>query len=266
MEEQAKYEVKVDDKRINHDNVPAVQDSSPNAVIMMAMQKNYSPEFIEKMMGLQERFEANEARKAYHLAMSEFKADPPKIMKDKKVGYDHKDGGGSTSYSYASLATVIEAISLGLSEHGLSAAWETNQEGNSIKVTCTITHKMGHCEKTSLSAASDTTGKKNAIQAVGSTISYLERYTILALTGLAAHDQDDDGNSAGAPDTTKYDEWVEAFNRATADKIPGLIKFWKENGKIIQKECGAAPAGKIYKMVVDAKKDMAAPEPGSLTE
>jgi hypothetical protein len=32
---------------------------------------------------------------------------------------------------------------------------------------------------------------------MGSTISYLERYTLLALTGLAAHDQDNDGKGSG---------------------------------------------------------------------
>ena len=67
-------------------------------------------------------------------------------------------------------------------------------------------------------------------------------------------------------DPEKYDEWVEAFNRATADKIPGLTKFWKDHGATIKKECSAANAAKIYKMLTDAKKDMAAPEPGSSTE
>ena len=51
---------------------------------------------------------------------------------------------------------------------------------------------MGHFETTSLTAAGDQSGGKNAIQALGSTISYLERYTILALTGLSTHEMDDD--------------------------------------------------------------------------
>jgi hypothetical protein len=47
-----------------------------------------------------------------------------------------------------------------------------------------------------LAAAPDASGSKNAIQAIGSTISYLERYTLLALTGLATHDMDDDGQAS----------------------------------------------------------------------
>ncbi len=61
---------------------------------------------------------------------------------------------------------------------------------------CTITHELGHSESTSLTANPDISGSKNAIQAIGSTISYLERYTVLALTGLATKDMDDDGVSS----------------------------------------------------------------------
>ena len=43
-------------------------------------------------------------------------------------------------------------------------------------------------------AAPDDTGKKNSIQQVASTVTYLERYTFLSITGLAVEDQiDDDG-------------------------------------------------------------------------
>lgn len=192
MEEQAKYEIKVTDRRPSFDDTPNLPaQASPNAVIMMAMQKGYSPELIKQMMDLNERYEANEARKAYHEAMAAFKADPPDIGKDKKVSFDV--GNRTTSYTHASLANVTEKINRALSQHGLSAGWTTVQTEKGITVTCTITHKFGHSESTSLTAAPDTSGSKNAIQAVGSTVSYLERYTILALTGLATRDMDDDG-------------------------------------------------------------------------
>ncbi len=90
------------------------------------------------------------------------------------------------------MANVVEKISAELSKHGLSASWTTKQNG-AILVTCKITHILGHSEETTLSAPSDTSGSKNAIQAIGSTITYLERYTLLALTGLATEDQDNDG-------------------------------------------------------------------------
>lgn len=186
------FEMKVVDKRFKEDDLlPATQPD----LIMTAIQNKYQPEFIEKMMALQERFEKNEARKAYHKAMAAFKANPPKIDKDKAVSF----GQGKTSYTHASLANVTEKINMALSGHGLSASWKTEQTNGTITVTCSITHELGHSESTSLTASPDTSGSKNAIQAVGSTISYLQRYTILALTGLATSDMDDDAVSAGTP-------------------------------------------------------------------
>jgi hypothetical protein len=61
---------------------------------------------------------------------------------------------------------------------------------------------MGHFEETSITAEADVSGSKNPIQAVGSTISYLERYSILALTGLSTKDMDTDG----IPEDDKIDE------------------------------------------------------------
>ena len=96
-------------------------------------------------------------------------------------------------------AEIIACINEALSEHGLSAAWETAQNNGSVTVTCKITHIMGHSESTSLTAAPDNTGSKNPIQAIGSTVTYLQRYTLLALTGLATYEQDDDGGKPEQP-------------------------------------------------------------------
>lgn len=170
-------------------------DNSPIGMLQMAITKGLDLDKVEKMIELQERWEKNEAKKAYMLAMSEFKKNAPEIEKDKKVGFETSKG--KTSYSHATLANVCKKINSELSNHGLSAAWTTEQTDNKISVTCTITHKLGHSESTTLHSAPDTTGNKNSIQAIGSTITYLERYTLLAKTGLATHDQDDDGKNSG---------------------------------------------------------------------
>jgi len=168
-----------------------IEANSPATLIQQAVAGGADLEKLEKLMVLQERWDANEAKKAYHKSMSQFKANPPVIEKDKKVSY----GAGKTAYNHASLANVCAKISSELSKYGLSASWSTKQNG-SVVVTCRITHVQGHSEETSLSAPADGSGSKNPIQAIGSTITYLERYTLLALTGLATSDQDDDGKGA----------------------------------------------------------------------
>jgi hypothetical protein len=183
------------------DTGQAVVGNTPADMIRMAVSGGADLEQLEKLLALQERYEQNEARKAYHKAMAAFKSNPIKINKDKKVGYSTSKG--SVGYSHATLANVVDKITAELSKHGLSASWNTNQNGK-IKVTCRITHFQGHSEETALEANADDSGSKNSIQAIGSTITYLERYTLLAALGLATQDQvDDDGKGATALITEK---------------------------------------------------------------
>jgi len=166
-------------------------DNSPAALMMKAVQGGMDLEKIQKMMDLQERWEANQARQSYTQSMADFKKNPPEIEKDKHVKF--KTEKGITEYDHASLGNVTTKINAALSDHGLSAAWFTNQTEKGVSVTCRITHILGHYEETTLTAANDQSGGKNAIQALGSTISYLQRYSILSLTGLSTNDMDNDG-------------------------------------------------------------------------
>jgi len=228
-EEQGKYEV------------VEAQDNSPAAMIRAAVSGGADLEKLEKLMGLQERWDANEAKKAYVGAMANFKANPPKIDKDRTVAY------GTTKYNHASLANVTDKINASLSKYGLSAAWSTKQEGAGISVTCTITHSQGHSESTTLTAEADTSGQKNKIQSIGSTITYLERYTILALTGLATYEADDDGSKSEAKYITEkqvnelHSMITENINEAYVAKFCEYLKV-ESLGDILVANLGKAKA------------------------
>jgi hypothetical protein len=226
-----------------------VRDNSPAAIMMDAVSRGMDLDKLEKFMDLQVKWEANEARKSYHKAMAAFKADPPDIEKDKAVSYSVQ-GKGTTAYNHASLGNVTVKIGTALSSHGLSAGWKTTQEGGQITVTCTITHKQGHSESTSLTAAPDTSGSKNSIQAIGSTISYLERYTILALTGLATHDMDDDGKAGEEPEYVKPDQVIQINDLLTETKSDKakFLKFMEAES--VEK----IPAGKYGKAIAMLNK------------
>lgn len=172
---------------------------------------------LDKMLDLQIKWEANEARKAFVAAMAAFKAEPMEILKRKLVSFTTRDGD-TTSYTHAELSDVTDAVVPAMGKHGLSHRWEVQQQGGQITVTCTITHALGHSEAVSMTAAPDNSGKKNAIQQVASTTTYLQRYTLLAATGMATKGMDDDGRSydyreeAGVdPD---YSEWFKKIDAA----------------------------------------------------
>jgi len=176
--------------------VDAVQ-TSPAVLLHMAVQQGADLDRLERLMALQERWEANEARKAFHTAMAAFHAEPITIGKDKHVDYTSKSGI-RTQYDHATLGNIVKVVVPRLGMHDLSHSWEpARTEGGRVTVTCRVTHKAGHTESVTLDAPLDDSGGKNNIQALGSAITYLQRYTLIAILGLATEDQDDDGAAAG---------------------------------------------------------------------
>lgn len=159
-----------------------------------------SPEQLDKMMDLQDRWDQKQARKAYVEAMTEFKKTAIVITKDKHVSF--RTDKGITEYNHATLGNVVETTIRELAEYGISHAWDPKRVGDRVVVTCTLTHRMGHSESVTLEAPLDTSGGKNNIQAMGSAVSYLERYTLLAITGLSTKEMDDDGRGFGGADHT----------------------------------------------------------------
>lgn len=168
----------------------AVQSAStPSYLIQVAVETGKPLEYVAQLMALQERWEANEARKAFNAAFSAFKTDAVSIIKDQTV----KDGP-LKGKKYASLKNVVESVTPALSRHGLSASWRlTKDEKDWLEVTCTIKHVGGHSESVSMGGPPDAGGAKNAIHARASTVTYLERYTLKAITGLSETDDDADG-------------------------------------------------------------------------
>ena len=161
----------------------AALPATPSRLLEMAVSQNADIDKLEKLMAMQERWEANEARKAYAKAISEFRNDCPQIARTRD-GHNNK---------YAGLSETLEKIQPVLSTHGLSHSWRTEQTDSLIRVTCSVSHFSGHTESTSLAAAPDNSGSKQAIQAIGSTVAYLERYTLYAILGLSSREMDNDG-------------------------------------------------------------------------
>src|SRR5574340_786051 len=128
------------------------QPITPMHMLQMAVSQNADLDKLEKLMALQERYEANEAKKAFTKALSEFKATGITIDKDKHVKY------GNTEYNHATLGNICNIIGAELSKYGLSYRWNTEQLEGKIKVTCVLMHVLGHSETVSLESGADSSG------------------------------------------------------------------------------------------------------------
>lgn len=169
------------------------EQASPAHLIELAINSQATPETLARLLDLQERWESNQAKKAYVRDMADFKKEAPAVI-IKGDCVDFQSAKGRTSYKYANLGSIVQEITHILSKYNFSASWETQQDGKSIGVTCHVTHAHGHRESVALCAQPDESGNKNSIQAVGSTVTYLQRYTLLSALGLATAEDDNDAS------------------------------------------------------------------------
>lgn len=174
----------------------ALATTTPADLVRIAVEQNADIDKLTRLMDLQDRWEAKQARNAFVQAMSAFKADPIEIFKNKKVLFESQKG--KTEYNHAELSDVCDAIVPALAKHDLSHRWDVKQVDSQIVVTCVLTHVGGHSESLTLSSGADQSGNKNSIQAIGSAATYLSRYTLLLICGLATKGvKDDDGRDSG---------------------------------------------------------------------
>lgn len=198
------------------------QAMTPVDMLSMAVERGANIEVMTKLMDLRDRWEAGQARKAFDEAVASAKAQIPTIAKN-------REGHNNKRYAdFAAIARVVDPI---IGQFGLSYRFRTTQTDR-INVTCILSHKSGHAEETTLSGPADTSGSKNAIQAIGSTLTYLQRYTLVQALGLAASEDDDGGKSGGANVETITEEQAMLLRdliEATNSDKRGVLTYVRAN-------------------------------------
>jgi hypothetical protein len=202
---------------------------NPKTMIMQALDKGADPAVLRQLLDMQKEWEAMQAKKAYVAAMAAFKAEcPPVLARDQKNHFGKN----------ASIGGIMEVVNPILSKNGLSLSWETVQAPKSVTVTCHITHEKGHRESTPLTGPEDVSGGKNPIQTIGSTVTYLQRYTMVCALGLSTADQDDADQTPprGAMKPTTAREPAKEHATPEGDTAVGMVEDVQEatvkiNGK-----------------------------------
>lgn len=121
---------------------------------------------------------------------------------------------------YADLAEIVRASRVYLSKYGLSVIQQIlpNNDGHSILHTI-LAHSSGEW----ISSQMKIVPQKSDIQALGSYITFLRRYSYAALVGIVTSDDDDDGEMAVSheqfPRTIKE---VSKEEKVSADQLDEL--------------------------------------------
>ena len=190
--------------------------SDPYRLMTIAVERGADVAQLSALMDLQQRYDAEQARKAFYAAKGRFQSLAPVIRKDQKVDFTNKSGY-KTAYSHASLSGIAEQIKVPLADCKLSYRWDIQDSKDEIRVTCILSHEDGHSETNSMYAEPDDSGSKNLIQQRGSAVTYLQRYTLIGVLGLTSANEDDDGKASSAQNVERLrvhndvvrERWVE---------------------------------------------------------
>jgi len=177
------------EQHVENQHAPAIPASDPmvSMIERIAMSPDLPIDRLERMMDMKERMDAKEAEQQFNAAFAQASADFPAIP---------MRGEGHNRRPYATHADIVKHTRPTLSKHGLSLSWDTVVKDGAVTVTAILSHVGGHARRTEMVLPADTSGSKNAVQAVGSTQTYGMRYTAQAILGLSlGEDTDDDAQA-----------------------------------------------------------------------
>lgn len=154
---------------------------------------------LERLWEMQQQEVARGAKMAYNNDMAALQSDMPIIGKNGAIVVN-----GVERSKYSKYEDVMRVISPLLDKFGFSISFETDFPEGGMMVIGEISHSMGHSKKTSMLLPFDTSGSKNAVQAIGSTTSYGMRYVLKLMLNIADGQTDDDGHGTDEDKLAKY--------------------------------------------------------------
>lgn len=180
---------------------PPPQNDIMNIIDKVMQNPDFDVNKLERLLEMQERIMKKNAEIAFNSALTRLSADLPRIVKKSSVKYavdkNNPNGEKKEAFKFASYDDIDEVLRPLLSREGFHPSFDTAPrpgDGGGAVITCTLSHVAGHSMKASVPVALDTSGGKNNIQAMGSTISYGKRYALCMLLNIVTCDEDDDGN------------------------------------------------------------------------
>lgn len=171
---------------------PAQPDSSILAVISRAAtDPTCDIDKLERLMAMHERMQARDAEAEFNAAMAAMQSDIPSIAERGAIVVN-----GQKRSDYATFEDINDVIKPIMQTHGFAITFKVENVPTGLSVTGILMHRAGHRESTTMLLPLDTSGSKNAVQAVGSSTSYGKRYVMSALLNLTTRGEDDDGHAA----------------------------------------------------------------------
>lgn len=167
-------------RTVNSTEVAQQDMSMASRIVELASMPDFDVAKLDKLMDLQEREMNRLAKIAFNKDFTSMQSEITTVTKSKQ----------GHNYKYATLEDIVDIVRPTLEKHGFAVSFGVNTTSDII-VTCTLMHKEGHSIETTMQLPADKSGSKNAVQAIGSSVSYAKRYTLSSLLNIATRDDDD---------------------------------------------------------------------------
>lgn len=197
-------------------------ESTLEVISRLAVDPRVDVEKLERLLVMKREVEADQRRVAFLAALARLATKLPEIDQKGRVAYEGKQGKEGMDRKYARLEDIDRAIRPLLSEEGFSMSFDTHPtDSGKIRVSATLSHRDGHSETKQLDLPHDSSGSKNGIQAVGSTVSYGRRMLVKMFFNLIEHGEDTDGNDP----TTLTDDQAKDLEAMISEVRADKAKF-----------------------------------------
>lgn len=213
---------------MSENELVAVQ-TTPMQLLAMAVDSGADPDRLEKLMALQERWERNQAEKAFATAMHAAQQAMPVVVRDAR--------NEQTRSKYALLESIQKKAKPIYEAHGFSLSFgeaACDMAGHK-RTTCDVRHVGGACHNYHLDLPVDGIGPKgnpiggmNSVQGAISTTSYAQRRLVCMIFNITVADEDDDGQGASPTITVEQVAVLNALLERTPpdDKVlDGMLRW-----------------------------------------
>jgi hypothetical protein len=172
-----------------HEIMEVQEQATPMTLIAQAIQNNIPVETMEKLMDLQDRWEAKQAKKAYDESMANFQAECPIIKKSKQA----KDNSGKVLYKFAPIEDIDAQTKDLRNKHGFSHSFKTLTAADKITAICIVKHISGHSEESDFEVPSTGgTSIMSGPQKAAAALTFAKRYAFCNSFGIMTSDEDND--------------------------------------------------------------------------
>lgn len=142
---------------------------------------NCDAEKMGKLLDMLRLMMASDAEKEFIRDFALMQSEFPSIQKN----------GKSHQNNYATFDDINDGTVPARGKYGFGLSFRPQTTDGMMTVAATLSHRGGHKETTTMSLPFDTSGNKNNVQAIGSSLTYGLRMCIKALLSISTHDGTD---------------------------------------------------------------------------